>query len=264
MSQAGIAGMRAAADDLFEIARSLDDTESQTPSAAAGWSVQDVISHIGCLLELLQAAVRGDAVPDSAIEPLNEVMVAERRDWDTTRTLQNVQNQLEEAISLFIPLQGEPTASVEIPMLDLGIHPLHSIADMFVFDMTAHLRYDVLAPRGPINRQLTPLDNTRLEPSVRWLLGGVPTMQPDLPRHLTAPLALHLTGPGAQNVLISNADGAITVEPLRSTDQLAATLTSTTADFLAWSTTRLPWRKLVTVDGDHRAATEFLDAINLV
>src|SRR5246500_658709 len=206
--------MRAAAGDLVDIGRGLDDTAWQTPSAAAGWSVRDVISHIGCLLELLQAAVRGEAVPDSGIEPLNDAMVAERRGWDNTRILENVQKQLEQAIAMFIPLQDEPMASVEAPMLDLGTYPLHAIADMFTFDMTTHLRYDILSPRGPITRALPPPDDVRLAPSVSWLLGGIPQMQPKLVRHLPAPLALRLTGPAAQEVLISADGDVITVRPL--------------------------------------------------
>jgi Mycothiol maleylpyruvate isomerase N-terminal domain len=75
--------------DLMEVARSLNEGEWHTPSAAVGWSVQDVVSHVGCLPELLQPAVRGEAVPDSGIEPLNEVMVAGRRDWDTARRPQS-------------------------------------------------------------------------------------------------------------------------------------------------------------------------------
>lgn len=110
MSLAGISGMRSAAGDLIDIAGSLNEGEWQTPSAAAGWSVQDVVSHVGCLLELLQTAVRGEALPDSGIEPLNEVMVAGRRDWDAARTLDNVQKQLDQAITLFIPLQEPPMA----------------------------------------------------------------------------------------------------------------------------------------------------------
>src|ERR1700758_1271775 len=177
MSHAGIAGMRSAAGDLADIGRGLDDTAWQTPSAAAGWSVRDVISHVGCLLELLQAAVRGEAMPDSRIEPLNDAMVAERRSWDNTRILENVQKQLEEAIAMFIPLQDAPMASVEAPMLDLGTYPLHAIADMFTFDMTTHMRYDILAPRGPITRELPPLDDVRLTPAMSWLLGGIPNMK---------------------------------------------------------------------------------------
>jgi uncharacterized protein (TIGR03083 family) len=265
VSLAGIAGMRAAADDLADIGRVLNDTEWQTPSAAAGWSVRDVISHIGCLLELLQAAVRGEAVPDSGIEPLNEAMVAERRGWGNTRILENVQKQLEQAIATFIPLQDEPTASVEAPMLDLGTYPLHAIADMFTFDMTTHLRYDILAPRGPITRQLPALDEVRLAPSVSWLLDGIATMQPDLAAHLTAPVVLRLTGPATQEVLISADADTITVGPVDSAaNNAAATLSSTSEDILAWSTTRLPWRQLVSIDGDPRVATAFLDALNLV
>jgi hypothetical protein len=75
---------------------------------------------------------------------------------------------------------------------------------------------------------------------------------------------LRLTGPAAANILISAEAGIITVNPLRSSDKPAATLTSTTADFLAWSTTRLPWRAPVAVAGDDKVAGEFLDAINLI
>src|ERR1700758_3832924 len=56
-------------------------------------------------------------------------------------------------------------------MLDLGTYPLHAIADMFTFDMTTHLRYDIIAPRGPITRELPPIDNARLTPSMSCLLG---------------------------------------------------------------------------------------------
>jgi hypothetical protein len=47
-------------------------------------------------------------------------------------------------------------------------------------------------------------------------------------------------------------------------ERRAATLSSTTADFLAWSTRRLPRRALVSIDGDRTAAETFLDALNLI
>jgi hypothetical protein len=136
---------------------------------------------------------------------------------------------------------------------------------MFTFDMTTHLRYDILSPRGPITRQLPALDETRLAPSVSWALGGIPTMQPDLAHHLAAPVVLQLTGPGATKVLISANADTITVEPVNSdASNAAATLISTSAEFLAWSTTRLPWRQLVSIDGDSTVAAAFLDALNLI
>jgi hypothetical protein len=55
------------------------------------------------------------------------------------------------------------------------------------------------------------------------------------------------------------------VEPLDcDANNAAATLTSTSTDFLAWSTTRLPWRQLVSIDGDSTVAAAFLDALNLI
>ena len=118
MSKAGIIGMRCAADDILAVGASLDENDWHTPSAAAGWSVQDVIIHVGCLLELLQAAVRGDELPDSGIEALNDIQVAERRDWDSARTLDNMRKQLEQSLPVFASLQDEPLASTESHMLD--------------------------------------------------------------------------------------------------------------------------------------------------
>lgn len=168
---AGMTGMRCAADDILAVGATLDEREWQTPSAAAGWSVHDNIIHIGSLLELLQAAVRGEPVPDSKLEPPNDIEDAERRDWETSRTVDNLQKQLDQTPRVFAPLQEKPMASVRTPMLDLGTYPRHAIADMFTFYMTVHLRYDILAPRGPITRDLPLLDETRLSPSVAWLLG---------------------------------------------------------------------------------------------
>jgi hypothetical protein len=229
VSQAGMTGMRRAADDILAVGATPDEREWQTPSAAAGWSVHDNIIHLGCLLELLQAAVRGEPVPDSKLEPPNDIKVADRRDWETSRTVDNLQKQLDQTLRLFAALQEEPMASVQTPMLDLGAYPLHAIADMFTFDMTAHLRYDILAPGRPITRDSPPLDEIRLSPSVAWLLCGIPQMQPHLAHHLTAPLALHLTGPGAQEVLLRADGDAITMRPHRPTDDVPATLTSTTS-----------------------------------
>ena len=265
MSKAGIVGMGCAADDLFTIAENLTSGDWHKPSAASGWSVGDVICHVGCLLELLQAAVRGDSLPDSGIEALNDAQVAQRGDWQPARVLEYVHSQLDSALPVFTTLQDEPLASVHTQMLDLGSYPLNAIADMFTFDITTHLRYDILSPRGPIAGTLPPADGARLAPSVSWLLGGIPQMQPTLVRHLTAPLALRLTGPAAQEVLISADNDAITVESLDgAATNVAATLTSTTADFLAWSTTRLPWRERVSIDGDSAVAAAFLDALNLI
>lgn len=149
MSQAGIAGMQLAAHEILTVGETLDSDQWQSTSAASGWSVQDVVVHTGCLLGLLMAAVGGEVVPEIAIEALNDIQVAEKRGWNSAQALEALQQNLDKALTVFAPLQDEPLASVETQMLDLGSYPLHSIVDMFTFDLTTHLRYDILAPRGP-------------------------------------------------------------------------------------------------------------------
>ena len=112
---------------------------------------------------------------------------------------------------------------------------------------------------------MSALDEVLLGPSVSWLLGGVPKMQPTLATAIEGPLVLELTGPGGRDVLIDVTDGAITVGAAADARADAvATISSTTADFLAWSTRRVDWRNVVTISGNHAAAQHFLDALNLI
>lgn len=268
MSKEGLAGLEQAGNDVLALAATLTDEQWRTPSGAEGWSVQDVVSHMGNLLGLLMTAVNGKLLPTHppiGIEDHNEVQIAAERDWSPERSVGTFRDQLAKAIPTFAPLQDEPTASVEAQLLDLGSYPLHAIVDMFTFDLNTHIRFDILAPRGPINSDvLPPLGEPQLGPAVSWLLGGVQQMQPELPGALTGPIRLKLTGPAATSVVIDSSDGRTTVTPTAAyMNDASASVTSTTTDFLAWSTTRVPWRELVAVDGDQQVAERFLDALNL-
>jgi hypothetical protein len=218
------------------------------------------------LLGDLVDAVNGELAPPPGmgIEALNDVQVAEWRGRDARETIEFVETQLAKALPVFTPLQEEPYASTEAQLLDLGTYPLHAIVDMFTFDFMTHLRFDILKPRGPIDRNIEPLDEERLGPAISWLLGGIPKMQPDLWRHLDGPVGLALTGPAATSVVLRPIDQAIVIatKDAESSEPLA-TVTSTTTDFLAWSTTRLRWRDVVRVEGDDSVAGDFLDALNL-
>ena len=122
-----------------------------------------------------------------------------------------------------------------------------------------------MKPRGPIEVNLRSLDERQLGPAVSWLLAGIPRMRRKLPREFAGPLGLDLTGPAGTGVTISSDGAAITVTPSAdSAFEPRAVITSSTDDFLAWSTTRLPWEQLVSVDGDHDGAARFLNALNLV
>src|ERR1700728_3721638 len=59
MSYAGMAGMRAALGDVSGLIGALGDGEWATASAAAGWTVKDVVTHFGDLLGILASAIGG-------------------------------------------------------------------------------------------------------------------------------------------------------------------------------------------------------------
>jgi uncharacterized protein (TIGR03083 family) len=265
LTDAGLRGMRTAGDDLLEVADALTPSQWDTESAATGWSVKDVFVHIGTALEFVQAVVGGAEAPPLGTEELNDMVVAERRDWTVAATIDFLRQQIPSALETFATLQSEPLASTQTQILDLGTYPLHAITDMFTFDMTTHLRYDVLGPRGPIPLQTNDLDDVRLTPTVTWLVSGLAQMQPGLAAHVTAPILLQLTGPGGRQVLVDAPGGELTVdEVVGAAPPAQATITSTALDFVAWSTTRLPWSALTQINGDAGVAADFLNTLNLI
>jgi hypothetical protein len=127
------------------------------------------------------------------------------------------------------------------------------------------MTYPIVKPRGPIEVNLPRLDERQLGPAVSWLLAGIPRMQPKLPQAFAGPLSLDLTGPAGTRVTISSDGAAITVMPSTDSDlEPRAIITSSTDDFLAWSTRRMPWQRLVSVEGDRDEAARFLNALNLI
>ncbi|MFE0256205.1 hypothetical protein [Streptomyces sp. NPDC059010] len=88
-------------------------------------------------------------------------------------------------------------------------------------------------------------------------------MQSTLYRSLHAPVGLDLTGPASTSVVVHRVADAIAVDDNSTAPSPAAVVTSSTLDFLAWSTTRIPWREVTQVTGDVSFAASFLDKLNL-
>jgi hypothetical protein len=264
VSEEGLAGMELAANELLGIADKLSDQQWLEPSGAGGWSVKDVVCHAGCLMEFRVAAVGGAEAPPMGIERINDALVAEKRHLSGAETIDFVRGALAVALQTFGSLQEEPLASTRAQLADLGKYPLHSIVDMFTFDISCRLLYDLLLPRGPIDAEVAPLDKRLLGPAVSWLLGGIPQMQPTLPESFIGTLTLVLTGPAGTTVEIRSNGGAIGVSERIESQKSLATITSDTTDFMAWSTTRIPWAGVVSIEGDTDVATKFLDGLNSI
>jgi uncharacterized protein (TIGR03083 family) len=263
MSSEGMTGMRAAIDDASSLLGSLDDAEWNTPSAAAGWTVKDVATHMPDLLNILVTAVQGDLDTDLGIEALNDARMAAKSSWSPAQVLDDLARQSAVALPMFEGLQVEPYASAEVQLLDLGSYPGNFIPDMFAFDFYTHLRWDILAPRGPLHHDVPAPDEVRLKPAVGWLLAGIPQMQPGIRDSLAKPVTLALTGPGGGTWILDPGDKLITVTTADPAVPAAAVIRSTSHEFTAWATTRLPWRDHTAVTGDQQTVATFLDALNL-
>ena len=77
---------------------------------------------------------------------------------------------------LVATLQDPPMSETMLPMGDLGTHPMAIMPSTFLFDNYCHLRNDILKPNGPIDRPEPPRDEMRLQPTIEWMLAGLPWM----------------------------------------------------------------------------------------
>jgi hypothetical protein len=206
-------------------------------------------------------------MPDlsAGTEASMEVPVAQRRALPIDEVLSEYATYSEQAADAFAMLQSPPMADNELPMGELGTHPMSMLASTFLFDAYCHLRNDILQPNGPIDRPEPPRDEQRLRPTVEWMLAGLPWMCADALAFMDRPVALVLDGPGG---------GSWTIHPRGSGERppvvdgidgaAAATVTSSDHDFVSWGTKRRPWANFVKVDGDDAYAGRVLDAIKII
>jgi uncharacterized protein (TIGR03083 family) len=263
MSAAGLASVTRSVEEVKAVVAGLTEDEAARPSGCQGWTVKDLVAHLS---SNFKETVEPSPPPAEPVvlpaERLMDLLVEPRRDWPWAQVRDEYLGYADGALAALAGLQEEPLASTVIPLADLGQYPMHQLADAYAFDHYCHLRIDLLAPTGPIERALAPADDALLGPAVGWMLAGVPQMQPGLERSLAAPLRLELTGPGGGSWRLAVVGGAVAVgEPVG--DEVA-TVTSSAHDFVRWGTARTPWRELCTVTGDAAAAATFLDALNIV
>ena len=246
---------------------SLTDQEWQEPSACPGWRVRDLLAHLGAsaraAIDPLPDPPDAPALPDNR-ERQHDVFVDRRRDWSVDEVVKEYREYGSKLVELVTTLQAEPAASQPFPVPGLGVYPAHSLANAMVFDYYCHLRHDLLAPHGPIERALPAPEHATVHAAVTWMMLGLPQMQGDaLDDTITAPITLHLTGPGQSEWTIHRPDpaGGLVVDERGGADVV---VTSDAHAFVAWATQRHPWQQDCSIIGDPSVATPLLDALNII
>jgi len=264
VSKEAVVALRLAVDEVKSVVSTLTDEEWSRPSGCAGWSVRDLVAHMSSNYKETVDPSPPPAEPvQLPAERMMDLLVEPRKDWTNQQILAEYLDYCDKAVDVLASFQDEPLASTVIPLADLGSYPMHQLADAYAFDHYCHLRIDLLAPRGPIERSVPAADATRIGPAVRWMITGMPQMQQNLGTSLSAPIVLVLTGPSGGEWTIAPSGSDIVVTTGASAAAVA-TVSSSGHAFVDWGTQRSNWRGHCSVAGDESVVARFLDALNII
>ncbi|MGE0216523.1 maleylpyruvate isomerase family mycothiol-dependent enzyme [Mycolicibacterium sp.] len=256
---ARIGALRDTRAALLDFCRGLTDEQWQTPSKAAGWTVKDVIAHIGSGAHTMFTPASIPLLRTDDIERANDALVEARRDWSPRQVLAEYERWTARSTRLAAGLVRTPLARMSVPLGELGRFPLGLLMTAAgVFDQYTHLHFD-LAPA--LGQDRPPADARQLDVAIQWML-AVLGNQLATARHgwFHRPIGLTLLGPGGGRWSVLP-DGAITAPGA----DTAVEIIGHAADFPSWGTRRSPWREHdVTIRGDHTLGETFLGAMNIV
>lgn len=245
--------------ELLSFCRSLTENQWRTPSQADGWSVQDVVAHLGSGCHAIFTPAALTILRGTDIERTNEDLVEIRRTWSPDQVLREYETWSRRTATLARVVAATSAQHIAVRVAELGRFPAGLLlTGALVFDHHTHLRFDV-APA--VGRELPAPVPTELAVSIEWMsavlgnqirAGGI--------SGLVAPLTLDLRGPGgstwtlAQSGVRSGTDKAA-----------AATIVGQADEFPEWATRRASWRdRRIELDGDADYAATILDQVNVV
>jgi uncharacterized protein (TIGR03083 family) len=222
---------------LLSICEGLDAAEWAAPSGCPGWSVKDLVAHLGALFwALADPAV----LPDTsgvATEAAQEVFVESRRSLTAGEVLDDYATVSEKALAALAGLAG---ADFEVPLGDLGTYQAQILPAAFCFDHYTHIRADLFAPRGPLTGPIPPSDELRLGPALVWIEVALPQQNAVVLDRVAGAADIVITGTAAQTIRVGDPAGP------------ASALVRSGGDAcVRWITKRASWEDLgVHTEGD--------------
>lgn len=246
-------------DEVLSFCAGLNQDQWRTASLAPGWTIQDVVAHLGSSCHALFTPTALTILRSDEIERTNDRFVSDRRGWAPERTLHEYGTWSRRLTTLVRILALAPIQRLPVRMAELGKFPAGVlIPGAFVFDHHTHLRFD-MAPA--LHTDLGDPEPQQLAVVLEWMTavlnnqvrsGGLVG--------LAAPLNLVLHGPGGGTWTL--AKNGVT---RGATEHAVATVTGQSTEFPEWGTRRAPWTKRdVEVQGDLGYAAAILDQVNVI
>ena len=223
---------------LLELCQRMDDSVWTKESGCAGWSVQDLLSHMACSFWL---AVDPSRLPDPGGLPAEraaDLYVESRRSMTPEELVADYESVSAKGLELLASLEGQ---DFEVPLGDVGTYPASVIPTTFAFEEYIHLRFDLFAPDGPLEGDPPASDELRLSPTLDWIEVALPQQNSELIGQLNSAVEIQLEGLCERTLRVGSGD-------------VAAHITSDSQAFVRWVTQRGTWDELgVKADGDASA-----------
>lgn len=213
---------------LLDIGARLTGPQWAASSGCPGWSVKDLVSHLGALYWM---TVNPAALPDTTGLPTEQAqaaLVAARREMPAAEVLADYESVSARAVGVLAslaPLQDE------VALGDLGRYPASLLPSAYSFDHYTHIRADLFAPRGPLPGPAPSASPARLGPVLDWIEAALPQQNAGRLGALPGSVLITLDGPGGRVIRLGQ--GAP-----------AAHISSGPDAFVRWVTQRGSWAEL--------------------
>ena len=253
------AALRAERAALLEVCELLDESQWQAASKAPGWSVRDVVAHMGSGCHSIFTPSALKVLRSKDIETTNDDFVAQRRSWNTADVVTEYRVWSARVATLAGAISRIPLARAPMPLAELGSFPAALLlGGAMTFDHHTHLRHDIL-PAFDLPDPGT--DANRMGVVVEWMLAVLHNqLNSAQPSWLTRPITLELRGAGGGAWTIGR-EGVRIANSQRTDTRITAAV----SEFPEWATKRCEWQgRAVDVSGDEGYAATVLDHINIV
>jgi len=253
------AAFRAERADVLAFCDSLAPADWRMNSLAQGWSITDVVAHMGSGCHALFNRQSLKLMRGNDIEQANDELVAARRHRPPAEVLAEYRRWSRVVVAAIPAVARTPLGRVRTPLAELGRFPARLLPSVLVFDHHTHLRHDMAPALG---RPAPGTDANRMAAVLEWMTAVLANqLTAAAPPWLDRPLALTLAGPGGGSWRV---DTSGTVTSGR-TEPAAAHITGVALEFPEWGTRRANWRdRDVTITGDVGYGADFLDTVDIV
>jgi uncharacterized protein (TIGR03083 family) len=262
------AAWRSASADFIDLVTPLSQAEWDAPTALPGWSVGDIVAHIGWLEGLLMGEYDAPHEPDWSALPhaqsdfgrITEIHVDLRRSWAREAVLVELADRVaRRTVELE---EGPHDAAVEV-MGPFGPAPLARVLRMRTLDTWVHEQdiRDALGRPGHLDTPGAQATAAQLLPGLGKVWAKLAGAEPG------QVLDVRITGPGIEggSIVAVGDDGRARVvgdDLLDQAGTATVTLTMSWPAYLALSCGRgdpQPWRADVRISGDEPLAARVLD-----